>query len=120
MDGMNVMKFALTEVPLAMEKIYEMTGYTKEDVDLFAFHQPNKLILDYLSNSMEISDEKMPVGLQHVGNTASASIPLLLTTLKGRGFDFCRKKVIACGFGIGLSIGAVYMNIEESTIITGD
>lgn len=114
MDGMGVMKFALTEVPLAMEKMYKMTGYTKDDIDLFAFHQPNKLILDYLSNSMEISEEKMPVGLQYVGNTASASIPLLLNTLYEKGFDFNKNnKVIACGFGIGLSIGAVSLNLEN-------
>ena len=114
MDGMGVMKFALTEVPLAMEKMYKMTGYTKDDIDLFAFHQPNKLILDYLFNSMEISEEKMPVGLQYVGNTASASIPLLLNTLYEKGFDFNKNnKVIACGFGIGLSIGAVSLNLEN-------
>ena len=114
MDGMSVMKFALTEVPLAMDKMYEMTGYSKEDVDLFAYHQPNKLILDYLSNSMEIPAEKMPVGLQRVGNTASASIPMLLHTLYDRGFDFKNnKKIIACGFGIGLSIGAVTLNLKD-------
>ncbi len=118
MDGMSVMKFALTEVPLAMDKMYEMTGYSKEDVDLFAYHQPNKLILDYLSNSMEIPAEKMPVGLQKVGNTASASIPMLLHTLNNRGFNFKNnEKIIACGFGIGLSIGAVTLNMKDTEFI---
>ena len=115
MDGMSVMKFALTEVPLAMEEMYEMTGCSKEDVDLFAYHQPNKLILDYLSNSMEIPAEKMPVGLQKVGNTASASIPMLLHTLYDRGLDFKNnEKTIACGFGIGLSIGSVILNLKDT------
>lgn len=117
MDGMGVMKFALTEVPLAMDKMYEMTGCSKEDVDLFAYHQPNKLILDYLSNSMEIPAEKMPVGLQKVGNTASASIPMLLHTLYDRGFDLKNtKKIIACGFGVGLSIGAVTLNLKDAVL----
>lgn len=119
MNGMGVMKFALTEVPLAMEKMYEMTGWEKDEVDLFAYHQPNKLILDYLSNAMEISSEKMPVGLQTVGNTASASIPLLLTTLYNRGFEFNdNKKIIACGFGIGLSIGALNINLEKTQLFS--
>ena len=118
MDGMGVMKFALTEVPLAMDKMYEMTGCSKEDVDLFAYHQPNKLILDYLSNSMEIPAEKMPVGLQRVGNTASASIPMLLHTLYDRGFDFkTKEKIIACGFGIGLSIGAARLNLKKTEFV---
>ena len=60
------------------------------------------------------TEEKCPTGLQNVGNTAAASIPLLLTTLKERGFDFSQaKRVIACGFGIGLSIGATNLDLRE-------
>lgn len=118
MDGIGVMKFALTEVPKAMDVMYEMLGCTKEDVGLFAYHQPNKLILDYLSNAMEIPEERMPVGLQQTGNTASASIPMLLSTLKTRGFDFANTpRTIACGFGIGLSIGAVDVDLRETRIL---
>lgn len=117
MNGMEVMKFALTEVPPAIEKVLTMAKLQKEDVNLFAFHQPNKLILDYLSNTMSIDAEKMPVGLQHTGNTGSASIPLLLTVLKERGFDFSKaQNVVACGFGIGLSLGAVNLDLSRCSI----
>lgn len=119
MNGMEVMKFALTEVPPAMESIYQQSGLRKEEIDLYAMHQPNKLILDYLMNSMEIAPDKMPVGLQETGNTGSASIPLLLTVLKTRGYDFNKaKKTIACGFGIGLSIGAVNIDLSKTSIVT--
>jgi len=118
MNGMEVMKFALTEVPPAVDKVLNMAVLKKADINLFAFHQPNKLILDYLSNSMGISSEKMPVGLQQTGNTGSASIPLLLTVLKERGFDFGKaENVIACGFGIGLSLGAVNINLSNSVVL---
>lgn len=118
MNGMEVMKFALTEVPLAIESIYKQSGLKKEEINLYAMHQPNKLILDYLMNSMEIAPDKMPVELQNTGNTGSASIPLLLTILKSRGYEFYKAtNVIACGFGIGLSIGAVNLNLSETKII---
>lgn len=119
MDGMEVMKFALTEVPPAIESIYKQSGLKKEKIDLYAMHQPNKLILDYLMNSMDIAPDKMPVGLQKTGNTGSASIPLLLTVLKERGYDFSEaKNVIACGFGIGLSIGAVNIDLSNTQILS--
>lgn len=118
MDGMGVMKFSLTEVPLAMDAMYDMLGCRKEDIDLFAYHQPNKMILDYLSNAMDIPAEKIPVGLQHTGNTASASIPMLLSTMAKNGYDFSQlNRTIACGFGIGLSIGAVDIALNKTKIL---
>ena len=117
MDGMGVMKFSLTEVPKAMAAMYETLGCTKDDVDLFAYHQPNKLILDYLSNAMDVPTEKMPVGLQQTGNTAAASVPTLLSTLQERGFDFTKAEhIIASGFGIGLSIGAVDLHLNHTKV----
>lgn len=115
MDGGEVMKFALSEVPVAVDTLCEKIGMTKENVSLFAFHQPNKLILDYLKNSMGISDEQAPVGLRYVGNTASASIPRLLTMLASNGYDYSKaREVVACGFGIGLSIGAVHVDLSDT------
>lgn len=115
MNGGEVMKFALSEVPVAVDTLCEEVGVEKEQINLFAFHQPNKLILDYLKNLIGIPDEKAPVGLRHVGNTASASIPVLLTTLAANGYDYSSAKdVIACGFGIGLSIGATHVNLSDT------
>ena len=118
MDGMNVMNFALTEVPIAVNELLSFANYKKEDIDLFAMHQPNKLILDHLAIDLEIAPEKMPVGLQTTGNTASASIPMLLSTIKERGEKFENKKnVLACGFGMGLSVSAAILDLSECVIL---
>lgn len=118
MDGMNVMNFALTEVPVAVNELLSFANLTKDNIDLFAMHQPNKLILDHLAMDLEIPFENMPVGLQKTGNTASASIPLLLSTLKEREVDFSDKKhVFACGFGMGLSVSAAILNLSETKVI---
>jgi 3-oxoacyl-[acyl-carrier-protein] synthase-3 len=91
---------------------------TKEKIDLFAFHQPNKLILDHLAMKMDIPPEKIMPGLQNTGNTASASIPLLLSVKKGESMDFSgMKKVFACGFGMGLSVSAAIVDLSETCII---
>ena len=118
MDGMNVMNFALSEVPLAVNSLLDYSNITKDGIDLFAMHQPNKLILDHLAMDLDIPFEKVPVGLQKTGNTASASIPLLLSVLKKRGLDFSKeKKVFACGFGMGLSVSAGILDLSQSRII---
>lgn len=118
MDGMHVMNFALTEVPIAVNELLSFSNHKKDDIDLFAMHQPNKLILDHLAIDLDISSEKMPVGLQTTGNTASASIPMLLSTIKERGGNFENKKnVLACGFGMGLSVSAAILDLSKCTIL---
>lgn len=118
MNGMEVMKFALTAVPAAIEQLLEIANLKKEDVSLFAMHQPNKMILDSLALAMGVDSGIMPVGLGKTGNTASASIPLLLSTLKSQGYSFQdTKNIVTCGFGIGLSIGAIAINLNHTKIM---
>lgn len=118
MDGMGVMNFALTEVPLAVKELLEIACLEKDEIGLFAMHQPNKLILDHLAISMEIPEEKMPVALQNTGNTAAATIPLLLSVLKEKGLDFSTmNKVLCCGFGMGLSVSAAVVNLSSAKIL---
>lgn len=118
MDGMEVMNFALTEVPVAVRELLSFANTEIKDVDLFAMHQPNKLILDHLAIDLEVDSEKMPVGLQKTGNTASATIPLLLSILKEREVDFSNKKnVLCCGFGMGLSVSSAIVNFSDTIIL---
>lgn len=118
MDGMEVMNFALTEVPTAIRELLAFANTEINDIDLFAMHQPNKLILDHLAIDLEVDSEKMPVGLQKTGNTASATIPLLLSILKGREVDFSNKKnVLCCGFGMGLSVSSAIVNFSNTIIL---
>lgn len=117
MDGMEVMNFALTEVPTAIRELLSFANTEIKDIDLFAMHQPNKLILDHLAIDLEVDSEKMPVGLQKTGNTASATIPLLLSVLKEWGVDLSNKKnVLCCGFGMGLSVSSAIINLSKTQI----
>ena len=117
MNGMEVMKFALTAVPMAINQLLEQVSLKKEDISLFAMHQPNKMILDSLAMTMGVEQDIMPVGLGNTGNTASASIPLLLTKLASEGFNFQNSdNIVTCGFGIGLSIGTCLISLKESKV----
>ena len=87
----------------------------KEDVDLFALHQANKFMIDYLRKKCKIAFDKMPVVVDGIGNTGPATIPILLTEsiLESDKLN----KVVLCGFGVGLSWGAVTCNLSNAKII---
>lgn len=118
MDGMAVMEFALTEVPGAVKDACELSGISQSDIQLYAMHQPNAMILQHLQLSLNADDEKMPIGLRETGNTSAASIPLLLSVLKHRGKDLSKvRHAMLCGFGIGLSLGAAELDLSKTVVL---
>ena len=66
MNGMEIMNFALEKVPALIEEILTDVNWEKEDVGIFAMHQANKLIVDFLARRIGVNIKKMPVGLTHV------------------------------------------------------
>ena len=117
MDGMEIMNFALTEVPILINETLEYVGWAKDEVGVFAMHQANQLILQFLAKRLKISPEKMPIAMKDVGNTTSASVPLMLAQkheeLKNND---ALKKVVICGFGVGLSWGTVATDLSSTMI----
>lgn len=116
MDGMSIFNFAIKRVPVLIDEILQYTGWRKEDVDLFALHQANKFMIDYLRKKMKVPLDKMPVVVDGFGNTGPATIPILLTELFNDN-KLSKEKVVLCGFGVGLSWGAVSCNLTNTNII---
>jgi len=115
MDGMAIFNFAIKRVPPLIEEILNFANWDKGDVDLFGMHQANKFMIDYLRKKCGVSLENMPVVVDGIGNTGPATIPILLTELSSE----CKaiNKVVLCGFGIGLSWGAVSCNLSKTNIL---
>lgn len=117
MDGMSIFNFAIKRVPLLIDEILQYNGWNKEDVDLFALHQANKFMIDYLRKKIKVNLDKMPVVVDGFGNTGPATIPILLTELLGNSNVLNYNKVILCGFGVGLSWGALTCDLTKTNII---
>jgi 3-oxoacyl-[acyl-carrier-protein] synthase-3 len=116
MNGAEIFTFTLREVPPLLTRILERSGWPKTEIDAFVFHQANKYMLDYLAKRMQITPDKMPLSLEHFGNTSSASIPLTITqSLKG-DLETGRKRLILAGFGVGFSWGAAALDIGPLAI----
>jgi 3-oxoacyl-[acyl-carrier-protein] synthase-3 len=119
MNGMNVFNFAITKVPKLIKEIVSESPFINlVNVEGYYLHQANQFMVGYLRKKMKLSEEKMPVEVDGYGNTGPSSIPLLLTLLNQKKSKSANKKnSIMCGFGVGLSWGACYVNLKDTQII---
>jgi 3-oxoacyl-[acyl-carrier-protein] synthase-3 len=115
MDGMSVFNFAITEVPkLILDSLIDCK-ISSEELDLLALHQANLLIINQLAKKCKIDKIKVPFSSERVGNTGSASIPFLLSKeFSNRTSNL--KRVMMCGFGVGLSWGVCFADLSQTVI----
>ena len=103
MNGPEIFAFALSSVRHAIGRLLEENQLTWDQVDWFLFHQASKFVLDKLRESMRIPADKMPIALEDVGNTVSATIPLLLRRQLDRQCFIPGQTCVLAGFGVGYS-----------------
>jgi 3-oxoacyl-[acyl-carrier-protein] synthase-3 len=115
MDGAEVFNFTLKKVPLMVSNALELSG---GDIDFFLFHQANKFMLNHLVKKMKLDPNRVPINIEQYGNTSSASIPLLLTTvLKYKFHEYNSIKIGMFGFGVGYSWAACIKKINSEAIL---
>lgn len=114
MDGAAIMNFTLSDVPRVMKNFLDESGLTVNDITLFALHQANKLMLRTIAKKMGVPEEKMPFTAGDIGNTSSASIPLMLSGLSGSADMKC---VMCAGFGMGLSVGVCTADLRDTKFL---
>jgi len=119
MDGIEVMKFALSDVPILVEQLLSDVGWAKTDVGCYIFHQANKFIIDYVARKMKLNAMTVPVAVQKYGNTGPASIPLTLVQkfAENSSDHNALKKMVAVGFGVGFSWGAFTGDLSETQFL---
>ena len=106
MDGQEVYKFAVTTVPVSIEKVLEEAGLTTDDIKYFVLHQANIRILQSVSKRLKVDMDKFPISLDHCGNMSAASVPVLLDEVNRKGMLEKGDKIVLAGFGGGLTWGA--------------
>lgn len=115
MDGTAVFSFSINEIPVAIKDYLEVVGKNIEEFDVIALHQANKFILKQITKRIKAKTEKVPLSLDRYGNTGGISIPLTLCDKYG-STDEEVIKVLASGFGIGLSWGVTSFEIDTTNI----
>tara|TARA_Y100000589_G_scaffold254848_1_gene243728 strand:+ start:1333 stop:2277 length:945 start_codon:yes stop_codon:yes gene_type:complete len=106
MNGQEVYKFAVREVPAVLQSLLERCDVGPETVDWLLLHQANQRILDAVADRFAIPKQKVLSNLAHYGNTSAATIPLVLDEAVRDGRVRSGHLLASSGFGAGLSWGA--------------
>jgi 3-oxoacyl-[acyl-carrier-protein] synthase-3 len=114
MNGPEIFRFTLESVPAAVDALLAKAGLSRDEIDLFVFHQANAFMLDHLRRKMGIAESRFALALRDVGNTVSSSIPLALEASARSGQLRNNALVMVVGFGVGYSWAAGLVRWEQA------
>lgn len=109
MDGQEVFKFAVKQVPECIRELLMQNNVEKDEIKYYLLHQANIKIIKSVARRLGQDMEKFPVNLEKYGNTSAASIPILLDECNRLGMLKKGDKLVLSGFGGGLTWGAVLL-----------
>ncbi|MEC5423615.1 beta-ketoacyl-ACP synthase III [Virgibacillus sp. C22-A2] len=109
MNGREVYKFAVRQMPESTVNVIEKIGFSREDVDYLIPHQANIRIMNAARERLGISEDKMATTIKKYGNNSSASIPMALSESVKDGKIKDNDLIVLVGFGGGLTWGAIAM-----------
>ena len=103
MNGKEVYRFAVAQVPKVIEKTMLHANLTVENIDWLLLHQANQRIMDAVAKRLNIPQRKILSNIAEYGNTSAASIPLTLDAAIKRGKINPGDTIAVSGFGAGLT-----------------
>ncbi len=106
MEGKAVFKNAVERMCMALMQVLWEKQLSASDIDLFAFHQANMRINQYVAQQLGLPEEKLLHNIHKYGNTTAATIPLLLWEAEKEGRLKRGMKVAMVAFGAGFTWGA--------------
>ncbi|MEG0760013.1 3-oxoacyl-ACP synthase III family protein [Chryseobacterium sp.] len=116
MDGRKIYEFALINVPEAMKKCLDQSGYTIDQLDKIIIHQANEKMDEAIVNRFyQLYDtpppaDIMPMVISKLGNSSVATIPSLLTMILNNELPSHSIKkddiVLFASVGAGMNINA--------------
>ncbi len=113
MQGREVFKDMVRLLPPRIEAYCERAGVKLDDIDLFLFHQANARMIDAVTQRLigeECARERVPLHIESLGNTSSATVPILLDQVRESGAFGPGKLAFLCAFGTGYSMGMTLLN----------
>lgn len=111
MRGQDIFKAAVRNLYSASQAVVDKAGLTNNDVDWVVPHQANLRIIDQVTSRAEYPKHKVLSNIAKVGNTSSASIPILLDESIRAGIIVPNNVVLLCALGAGVSWGAALVRM---------
>lgn len=117
MNGADVFRFSITEVPKLVKDFKEIFQIKFELIDRYILHQANIFIMKNIAKRVGIVESKMPVSIDRYGNTGAATIPLTISDFYANDSDVeISETILVCGFGIGLSLGVGVLKMKNTRV----
>jgi 3-oxoacyl-[acyl-carrier-protein] synthase-3 len=111
MKGQDIFKVAVKNLLSASRNALARAGMTQDDIDWICAHQANKRIIDQVVARVEVPPEKVLMNIERVGNTSSASIPILMDESYRAGKIKAGDTVLMCALGAGISWGSAIVRL---------
>lgn len=112
MNGMEIFKFAATDVVKTISNFMEAEKLSPDGIDRLFLHQANGFMNDKIARKLKFPTEKVPYTIDFYGNTGSASIPLTMAHHFSQNGSTTKQQCLASGFGVGLSWGVATFAID--------
>lgn len=106
MNGPEVFKFTLDNVPVSINDCLDKNELTLDRVDYMILHQANAYMLKNLRKKIGIEESKFYSNVLKVGNSVSSTIPIALKDALEKGLIKKNDCVLLSGFGVGYSWGS--------------
>ncbi|MGW7188985.1 3-oxoacyl-ACP synthase III family protein, partial [Streptomyces sp. NPDC054838] len=120
MDGPVVRKQAVVGMCDSVTRAVRQAGWSLGDVDAVAAHQANQRILDGVAAELGLRPERMLSHIEGYGNTAAASVPVLLAQAAAAGTLRPGMRVALTAFGAGLAWGSTTLVWPDVRAVTDD
>jgi 3-oxoacyl-[acyl-carrier-protein] synthase-3 len=111
MKGQDIFKVAVKNLFSASKNALDAAGMTEADVDWICAHQANLRIIDQVTSRLHVPQEKVLINIDRVGNTSSASIPILVDENFRSGKIKKGDTVLMCALGAGISWGSALVRM---------
>ena len=103
MNGKEVFKAGLRYLPVAINDVLSDAGLLISDIDWMLPHQASIRMLEALSDEIRLPFRKVLTNMDKYGNTAAASIPILLDENEFKKGD----KLLLVAIGSGWTYGTM-------------
>lgn len=112
MQGDSVFNFVQREVPPMIEHLLNQANVTKDEIDWYMFHQPNKFMLHKLADKIGVAYDKMPSNIvENFGNASGVTVPTNISYNLGEDLLSNVRLICMAGFGVGLTWSSILMKI---------
>ncbi|MFJ2095067.1 beta-ketoacyl-ACP synthase III [Streptomyces sp. NPDC087901] len=109
MEGRPLFQQAVERMAESSRGVLDRKGWSVADIDWFVGHQANVRIVNAVADELEVERNRVAVNIDRVGNTLSASVPLLLNDIAHSGALRPGHRVLLSAFGAGLSWGSTVL-----------